>query len=95
MKFPRNCVHSLEYYKSVLLVLIDGLTAGHRQITIANTLNDAGILSSTGEDWSTDMVKSVLKRLRQKTGPHYKAMLELCFSGSMNQEQCKPLLQSM
>jgi hypothetical protein len=93
--YPRHTKHSLTHYRSVLLVLISGLVAGVTHAALAQMLNDAHVSSATGVTWTTQAVKSVLKKLRLKTGPNYHAMLELCFSGSMSPAQCRPLLQAL
>jgi hypothetical protein len=91
--FPRNQRHSLNYYASVLSVLLAGLNARQRQAAIAGNLNSAGLPSPTGADWNESMVKSLLKRLRRRTGPVWHALLELCFDGKFSRAQAQPLLQ--
>ena len=93
--YPRHTKHRLTYYRSVLLVLVSGLVAGVTHAAMAQMLNDARVSSATGVTWTTQGVKSVLKKLRLKTGPSYHAMLELCFMGSMSPVQCRPLLQAL
>ncbi len=93
--FPRATRHSLEHYRRVLLALRPALVAGRCHASIAATLNEAQIPSATGGTWTAQAVTSVLKKLRNKTGPLYRAMLELCFQGSMSPGLCRPLLQSL
>ncbi|WP_157270772.1 recombinase family protein [Azohydromonas aeria] len=93
--FPRNTRHSLAYYEGVLRILLNGITSRQRQAAIADALNQSGIPASTGAPWTPESVKSVLKRLRARSGPHWNAILELCFDGKMTPAQCKPLLQTM
>jgi hypothetical protein len=75
----------------VLQIVLQALEGGASQSEIVNQLNNAGIPSSTGETWTMDAYKSVLKRIRQKKGPYYLAILELCFKGEMHPAQFKPL----
>lgn len=93
--FPRNTRHSLAYYEGVLRALLNGITSRQRQAAIADALNQSGIAAATGAPWTEQGVKSVLKRLRARSGPHWNAVLELCFNGKMTPDQCKPLLQTM
>jgi hypothetical protein len=93
--YPKNTRHSLAYYSQVLQVLLAGLTACQRQNAIAQTLNDAGIPAATGTRWTVESVKAVLKRLRQRQGPHYHALLQICFDGAMTPAQARPLLQTL
>jgi hypothetical protein len=93
--FPRNQRHSLSYYASVLSVLLAGLNARQRQAVIADNLNSAGLPSPTGAEWSAAMVKSLLKRIRHRTGPVWHALLELCFDGKLTRTQAQPLLQTL
>ncbi len=93
--YPRNTHHSLGYYEQVLQVLLQGITNRWRQAVIADALNESGIPASTGAPWTVESVKAVLKRLRARTGPHWNAVLELCFDGKLTPSQCKPLLQAM
>jgi hypothetical protein len=91
--FPRNQRHSITYYAGVLHILLAGLNARHRQAVIAEDLNRAGFPSPTGIEWNDGMVKSLLKRLRHRTGPVWQALLELCFDGKLTRAQAQPLLQ--
>jgi hypothetical protein len=93
--YPRATRHSLEHYRRVLLALRPALVAGYKNAAIAAALNDAEIPSATGLAWTDQAVTSVLKKLRLKTGPLYRAMLELCFQGAMSPSLCRPLLQSL
>lgn len=91
--FPRNQRHSITYYSQVLRVLLAGVNARQRQAAMADALNAADLPSSTGAEWDAEKVKAVLKRLRARSGPHWHALLEICFDGSMTPAQARPLLQ--
>lgn len=81
--------------RKCLVVLLSGLHANHRQAVIADMLTNSGLPSVTGNPWTVDAVKGVLKRLRQRKGPFYVAMLQACFDGQMTPQQCRPLLQTL
>jgi hypothetical protein len=93
--YPTATRHSLEHYRRILLALRPLLVAGSRHAVIATALNDSQIPASTGAPWTEQAVTSTLKKLRLKTGPLYRAMLELCFQGAMSPNLCRPLLQSL
>lgn len=93
--FPRNTRHSLTYYETVLRALLAGINASQRQTVIADNLNSAGLPSPTGAEWNEGMVKSLLKRLRHRTGPVWHALLELTFDGKLTRAQAQPLLQTL
>lgn len=89
--FPRNTRHEVSYYKRVLLVLLSGLHANHRQAVIATMLDNAGVPSATGGPWTEEAVKALRKRLRNRVGPAYVAMLQLVFDRELTREQVAPL----
>lgn len=86
-----NITHPLSYYKNVLIVLIEGVRCSTRYEIIAVLMNRAGITTATGSEFTTETVRDTLKSIRRRTGPHYRAMLELVFSGDLTAYQCKPL----
>ena len=93
--YPTATRHSLEHYRRILVALRPLLIGRLRHAAIAESLNASQIPASTGAPWTEQAVTSALKKLRHKTGPLYRAMLELCFKGSMSPSLCGPLLQSL
>jgi hypothetical protein len=95
-KYSRKTVHSLAYYKSVLLILIAGLTAFQTHQQIAERLNNAVLLTPTGKPWTASIVKESLKKLRlHRDYPNklHHALLELIYAGELTVKQTLILFQ--
>ncbi len=90
-------IHSLTYYKSLLLTLAKCLVAGFTHKEIAHHLNGVGILSPTGRHFTAEIVKNTLASLRKPLrfpSIAYQAMMKLIFDRELTKEQCLPLLSS-
>lgn len=88
--------HSLPFYHSVLLALIEGLTLRMTDREIADHLNSRGLLSPSGRPWTQVAVRQCLFKLRnhQIVPSHlHKALLQLCFNGLLRPSQTEILFQ--
>ena len=94
-RYATSTLHSLDYYKRLILCVGKCLSTGAKHKTIADELNSEGILSPTGQPSTVERVKQLLKGFRKRLdGPSnaYKAMLELHFQGALTKVQCLPLV---
>jgi hypothetical protein len=94
--FNPNTTHSLGYYKSVLLVLIDGNADGLTYPQIADRLNGLEIKTAAGLAWSAENVKGVLKKIRlyrEYPSKIHHALLELVFNNELTVKETLPLFQ--
>ena len=89
--------HSLSYYHSVLLVLIEALNANLSDKQIADKLTAKGIKAPSGKLWTAASVKQALHKIRHwQVFPSrlHAAMLELCFAGLMQSSDALVLFQT-
>lgn len=94
-RYATTTLHSLDYYKRLILCVGKCLSVGAKNKAIVDELNNEGILSATGLPFTVERVKQLLKGFRKRLdGPStaYRAMLELHFQGALTKVQCLPLL---
>lgn len=92
-KYPRQTVHEVSYYRSILLSLAEGYRDGLTQSQIVQRMNSIGLSAPTGNCWTIDGIKTAVRNVRDGKGPIYRAMLELAFKGEINRAQVQPLLR--
>jgi hypothetical protein len=94
--YGTKTVHSLSFYKSLLLVLIAGIEEGLSYQHTADRLNALQILTPTGLTWLADGVKQAHKKLihsaTYSSKLHY-ALLELVYQGELTVKQSLCLFQ--
>lgn len=93
-KFNPNVSHSLGYYKSVLLVLIDSNNEGLSYLQIAERLNALEIKTAGGLSWTAENAKQTLKKIRlyrDYPSKIHHALLELVFNNELTVKQSLPL----
>jgi hypothetical protein len=95
--YHRAYMHSLDYYYSVLNVLICGLKNGLTHQVIAGHLNRACILTPVGLQWNSSNVKTTLKRIRNHAqlpkSKIHTALLELILQGNLTTREAMPLFR--
>jgi hypothetical protein len=95
-KYSRKTTHSLTYYKSVILILLEGLHKNLTHQAIADRLNGEQILTPTGLIWTATIVKETLKKLRlhhEYPNKLHHAVLELIYVGQLTVKQTLILFQ--
>jgi hypothetical protein len=94
--FNPSVKHSLGYYKSILLVLIDSNTEGLTYPQIADRLNSLELRTAAGLTWTGENVKGVMKKIRlyrDYPSKIHHAMLELVFCNELTVKQTLPLFE--
>jgi hypothetical protein len=85
------------YYESVLRLLIACNTDAMTYAAMAETLNKQGITSPTGLQWTSEIVKQLMKKLRNyRLYPSFihQSLLELVFEGKLTLKETLPLYQT-
>lgn len=94
--YGTKTTHSLPYYKSLLDVLIAGITDNLTYSQVAERLNNQNIPTPTGLTWLADGVKQAHKKLIHSTAYpsklHY-ALLQLVYNGNLSVKESLPLFQ--
>jgi hypothetical protein len=94
-RIATHTYHTLDYYCRLLKALISLVKRKLTHASIADGLNDEGILTPTGRRFTRTIVSNTLKHLRlhEEFRPliHH-AMLELHFDGRLTHDECLSLL---
>lgn len=94
-KFRSTVIHSLGYYKKLILCVGQGLEDGLTHKEIVAQLNARDIPSTVGKPFTVGSLAQMLNGFRNPDAfptNAYRAMLQLFFEGEISKAQCLPLL---
>lgn len=91
--FSRKQNRHIDYSLAVLQILIDSKKSELTAVETATALNDAKVLTHTGQHWTAEHVRASLKKIRRKEyrGKLYPAMLHLINAEKLTINECLPL----
>lgn len=96
VRHPKKTARPLPYYKAMLLCIAQGLVSGETDQQIVERLRNAGLRTQTGLKFTSNLLRQLLKSLRNPTrypSLAYRALKQLHADRQLTSAQCRPLLR--